>query len=80
MFDPVGSVLETGLKPVGYGLNTVTGPVTDIVGGVTRPTVGAGIEAGKEKVGAADQKRQEEMKLKERIGGKEETGDNPLGL
>lgn len=72
--DPVGQVLDKGLKPVGTVVNGVTGPFTDSVGAVTKPAL--------EKVGLSGGKQDtnDEKPGGDRIGGNPQTGKNPLGL
>ncbi|MCJ1429709.1 hypothetical protein MMC29_007624 [Sticta canariensis] len=83
-----GSTINSTLSPVGAplgkGLETVTRPVGNVVdalvGGVMRSGAAHGDIAG---VGAGnmDKKRDEENeRLREPLGGEEQTGQNPLGL
>lgn len=77
---PVGNVAGKGLEQVG---RPVGGVVDPLLGGVMRSGAGFGEALG---VGSGnmDRKRENEAaereKLKEPVGGKEQTGDNPLGL
>jgi hypothetical protein len=79
--DPLGKALGTGLRPLGVGVETITKPITDTVGGVTKPALGpiAGTQDEKMEVLGGNNKDSYEH-TKESIGGKLQTGDNPLGL
>jgi hypothetical protein len=70
VLDPVGDVLETSLKPVGWAVDGILKPVTESVGSFIKPL------ADPSKAGTYGKPPQK----KERIGGKPQTGDNPLGL
>lgn len=83
-----GSTINSTLSPVGAplgkGLETVTRPVGNVVdavvGGVMRSGAAHGEVAG---VGAGnmDKKTDEQNeRLREPLGGEEQTGQNPLGL
>jgi hypothetical protein len=83
-----GDKIESGLspvgKPLGKGLETIARPVGGVVdalvGGVMRFGSAHGEIAG---VGAGNMDKKKEMadeKMKEPIGGKDQTADNPLGL
>lgn len=72
--DPVGQVVEKGLKPVGA-----------LTGGVGKPSGEALLEVeeqAKEDMGikAKTEKPDSERPGGERIGGNEQTAKNPLGL
>ena len=77
---PVGNVMGKGLEKVG---GPVGGVVDPLLGGVMR-SGGAFGEAVGVGSGNMDKKKAAEAaereKLKEEIGGKEQTGENPLGL
>lgn len=77
---PVGNVAGKGLEQVG---RPVGGIVDPLVGGVMR-SGGAFGEALGVGSGNMDKKKAAEAaereKMKKEIGGKEQTGDNPLGL
>ena len=80
--DPAGKVLGTVLRPVGAPLEKgVTGPLGNALGGVTRPTLGPlmGEEHEKAEVLGGQNKDSYESRP-EKIAGKEQTGENPLGL
>jgi len=82
LLDPVGSVLQTGLRPVGVPLeHAVTKPLGNAVGGITKPALGplAGTHEEKSEVIGGGNKDSYEHK-KESIGGKVQDGENPLGL
>ncbi|KAI1608857.1 hypothetical protein EDD36DRAFT_423186 [Exophiala viscosa] len=92
MGNNVGDKIQGALNPVGQytgkGLETVGKPL----GGVLGPTVGTVMDGGKgwgnqlnvgfgnEGGGPAKQQEEEGRKMKEDVGGKEQTADNPLGL
>ena len=71
--DPLGNGLQKGLGPVGSAVGgltqSVTGQSTDLLRGASQAL---GITKSQE------QKKKEEDA--ERIGGKEQTAENPLGL
>ncbi|KAJ4339940.1 hypothetical protein N0V87_002878 [Didymella glomerata] len=80
--DPVGNVLGTVLRPVGAPLEKgVTGPLGNTLGGATRPALGPlmGEKQERSELLGGDNKDSYESKP-ESIAGKEQTGDNPLGL
>jgi hypothetical protein len=72
--DPLGKALNTGLSPLGSVVGGVTSPLAEGASKVTKPAVGA--------LGLGGQKKEDESKGPggESIGGKEQTGNNPLGL
>ncbi|KAF4554904.1 Hypothetical protein D9617_3g019730 [Elsinoe fawcettii] len=72
--DPLGKGLEKGLSPIGAGVGKVTGPVADGASQITKPVMGS---LGMEDRGEA---KEREQSKEERIGGNEQTGQNPLGL
>ncbi|PSK35966.1 hypothetical protein B9Z65_5781 [Elsinoe australis] len=72
--NPLGSALNTGLSPIGAGIGKATGPMAEGASNISKPLM--------EKLGMEDRgeaKEAEENKEK-RIGGNEQTGQNPLGL
>lgn len=77
---PVGNVAGKGLEQVG---RPVGGIVDPLVGGVMRSGAAFGETLG---VGSGNMDKKKEAAAAERehmkkeIGGKEQTGDNPLGL
>lgn len=77
----MGNALGTGLRPVGAVVETVTKPVSDVVGGITKPMLGpiAGAKEEKMEVLGGNNKDSYEHG-KQGLGGREQTGDNPLGL
>ncbi|KAF2873991.1 hypothetical protein BDV95DRAFT_565194 [Massariosphaeria phaeospora] len=80
--DPIGNVLQTGLRPLGAPLEKgVTGPLGSALGGTTRGALGpiAGEQHEKMEVLGGDNKDSYEA-TPEKIAGKEQTGGNPLGL
>ncbi|KAI4922858.1 hypothetical protein J4E90_001293 [Alternaria incomplexa] len=80
--DPIGNVLGTALRPIGAPLEKgVTGPLGNALGGTTRPALGPlmGHEEEKSELLGGQNKDSYESKP-ESIAGKEQTGQNPLGL
>ncbi|KAG9200947.1 hypothetical protein G6514_006509 [Epicoccum nigrum] len=80
--DPVGNVLGTALRPIGAPLEKgVTGPLGNALGGATRPALGPlmGEKEERSELLGGDNKDSYESRP-EKIAGKEQTGDNPLGL
>ena len=69
------------LRPVGIGVETITKPIVSGVGGITRPALGpvAGEKQEKAEVLGGDNKDSYEHG-KDGLGGRLQTGDNPLGL
>ena len=78
---PVGNVLGKGFEKGAGPLGAVVEPV---VGGVMKSGKGFGdtfgVGFGNEEGGPAKQQEAEHARMKEDVGGKEQTGDNPLGL
>lgn len=74
--DPLGRVLETGLKPVGSGVGALTGPVAEGAAKTTKPLMDA-VGMGDRGEIKEQEKRKQEYKP---LGGKPQTGENPLGL
>ncbi|KAF2715725.1 hypothetical protein K504DRAFT_368011 [Pleomassaria siparia CBS 279.74] len=78
--DPLGKVLNTGLKPLGYPLGKVTEPLGNALGGTTRGAVGPLMGHQDEKMEVVGGKNSDSYGKPEKIAGKEQTGENPLGL
>jgi len=77
----IGSTLNTALRPVGAPLEKVTGSLGNAVGGVTKPALGPLMGNKEERMEVVGGDNKDSYKHKEeKIGGKEQTGDNPLGL
>ena len=77
-----GNVLGTALRPIGAPLEKgVTGPLGNALGGATRPALGPlmGEKEERSELLGGDNKDSYESRP-EKIAGKEQTGDNPLGL
>jgi hypothetical protein len=77
-----GNVLGTALRPVGAPLEKgLTGPLGNALGGTTRPALGPllGHEDEKSELLGGNNKDSYESRP-EKIAGKEQTGQNPLGL
>jgi hypothetical protein len=81
VLDPVGKGLGTVLSPVGAVVSGITKPVTHVVGSVTKPALGpvAGTHEEKAEVLGGGNKDSYEHG-KDGLGGRLQTGDNPLGL
>jgi len=67
VLDPVGKGLGTVLSPVGAVVSGITKPLTSVVGSVTKPALGPVVGTHEEHG-------------KDSLGGRLQTGDNPLGL
>ncbi|KAF2657668.1 hypothetical protein K491DRAFT_594624, partial [Lophiostoma macrostomum CBS 122681] len=79
--DPLGKALNTGLRPIGAPLEKVTGPLGNAVGGSTRGALGPLLGEEQERSEVLGGKNKDSYESKpEKIAGKEQTGDNPLGL
>lgn len=92
MGNVAGEKIQSTLSPV----SNATGPVFEkgagVIGGAVDPLVGGVMRAGKgwgEQLGVgygnaeggpAKAQEAEHQRMKEPLGGKEQTGDNPLGL
>ncbi len=84
----LGNKIESGLSPVGKPLGKGLGVVARPVGGLVEPIVGGLLKSGGAygeamDVGAGNtDKRKAEEKAERHapVGGKEQTGENPLGL
>lgn len=81
LLDPVGNVLGTGLRPIGVGVEKLTSPLSSAIGGITKPALGpvVGTKDEKAEILGGNNKDSYEHK-KESLGGKVQSGDNPLGL
>ena len=79
--DPAGKVLGTALRPIGAPLEKgVTGPLGNALGGTTRSALGPLMGEEKERSDYLGGKNKDSYEGPEKIGGKQQTGDNPLGL
>ncbi|KAG9191545.1 hypothetical protein G6011_10279 [Alternaria panax] len=80
--DPIGNVLGTALRPIGAPLEKgVTGPLGNALGGTTRPALGPLLGHEEEKSELLGGKNKDSYESRpEKIAGKEQTGQNPLGL
>ncbi|KAF2827863.1 hypothetical protein CC86DRAFT_369084 [Ophiobolus disseminans] len=79
--DPAGKVLGTALRPIGAPLEKgVTGPLGNAVGGSTRGVLGPLLGTDEERMEVVGGKNKDSYEGPEKIAGKEQTGDNPLGL
>ncbi|GAB7340356.1 hypothetical protein MBLNU457_6802t1 [Dothideomycetes sp. NU457] len=72
--DPVGSVTGSILAPLGSGVGALTGSVAE---GAATVTSGLQEKAGIPDRGVEKEKAEE---AKKRMGGKEQSSENPLGL
>ena len=81
LLDPVGNVLGTGLRPIGVGVETITKPLTNTVGRITKPVLGPVVGSKDERMEVLGGNNKDSYEhTKDSIGGKLQTGDNPLGL
>jgi hypothetical protein len=77
----VGKALNTGLRPIGAPLEKITGPLGNAVGGTTRGALGPLLGEKEEKMEVLGGENKDSYESKpEKIAGKEQTGQNPLGL
>ncbi len=88
----IGDKVQGGLNPVGKHVGPVLGRAAEpvgsvvgtVVGGVMKPGEGfgnmLGVGYGNKEGGPAKQEEAEHERMKADLGGKEQTGDNPLGL
>lgn len=78
---PTGNVLNTALRPVGAPLEKfVTGPLGEGLGGTTRGALGPLLGHEDERAEILGGKNADSYSKPEKIAGKEQTGQNPLGL
>lgn len=78
---PTGKALNKGLRPIGAPLEKVTGPLGNAVGGTTRGAIGPLLGDKDERMEVVGGNNKDSYEHKpEKIAGKEQTGDNPLGL
>ncbi|CAN9121234.1 unnamed protein product [Alternaria alternata] len=77
-----GNVLGTALRPIGAPLEKgVTGPLGNALGGTTRPALGPLLGHEEERSELLGGKNKDSYEsTPEKIAGKEQTGQNPLGL
>ena len=79
--NPVGKYTGKGFETIG---KPVGGIVDPLVGGLMRSGEGwgdtLGVGFGNKEGGPAKQQEAEGERMKQSIGGEEQTGDNPLGL
>jgi hypothetical protein len=81
VLDPLGKGLGTGLRPVGVVVETLTKPVATGLGGITRPVLGPVTGEREEKAEVLGGNNKDSYEHgKQGLGGREQTGDNPLGL
>ncbi|KAF2124699.1 hypothetical protein P153DRAFT_390168 [Dothidotthia symphoricarpi CBS 119687] len=79
--DPIGKVLGTALRPIGAPLEKgVTGPLGNAVGGSTRGALGPMLGGEDQKMEVLGGNNKDSYEKPEKIAGKEQTGENPLGL
>lgn len=77
----MGKGLGTVLRPVGVGVETVTKPLANTVGGITRPALGPVTGEKEEKAEVLGGNNKDSFEHgKDSLGGRLQTGDNPLGL
>lgn len=78
---PLGKVLGTALRPIGAPLEKgLTGPLGSALGGTTRSALGPLMGTQEEKSELLGGDNKDSYSGPEKIGGKEQTGGNPLGL
>lgn len=77
---PAGKALNKGLRPVGAPLEKVTGPLGNALGGGTRGALGPLLGEKEERSELLGGNNVDSYSKKESLGGKEQTGQNPLGL
>lgn len=76
-----GKVLGTALRPIGAPLEKgVTGPLGNALGGTTRSALGPLMGTEEQRSEYLGGKNKDSYETPEKIGGKEQTGENPLGL
>jgi hypothetical protein len=77
-----GKALNKGLRPIGAPLEKgVTGPLGSALGGTTRGALGPLMGEKDERMEVIGGNNRDSYESKpEKIAGKEQTGDNPLGL
>lgn len=81
ILDGVGKGLGTVLSPVGAVVGKVTEPLGNAVGSVTKPALGPVTGTRDEKAEVLGGKNLDTYEHgKDGIGGRLQTGDNPLGL
>ncbi|KAF2437792.1 hypothetical protein P171DRAFT_467470 [Karstenula rhodostoma CBS 690.94] len=79
--DPLGKALGTGLRPLGAPLEKgITGPLGNALGGTTRGALGPLLGEKEERSEVLGGDNVDSYSKKESLGGKEQTGQNPLGL
>jgi hypothetical protein len=79
--DPLGKGLEKGLSPVGAALSPVTNTLSKTVGGITKPALGPVVGAKEDKSEVlGGENKDSYVHGKDSLGGRVQTGDNPLGL
>ncbi|KAI8932932.1 hypothetical protein NX059_010403 [Plenodomus lindquistii] len=79
--DPAGKVLGTALRPLGAPLEKgLTGPLGNALGGTTRGALGPLMGTEEEKSELLGGKNKDSYAGEEKLGGREQTGENPLGL
>lgn len=79
---PPGKVLHTTLRPIGAPLEKgVTGPLGNALGGTTRGVLGPLMGNEEERMEVVGGKNRDSYDSgPDKIGGKKQTGENPLGL
>ncbi|KAJ4288556.1 hypothetical protein N0V90_011793 [Kalmusia sp. IMI 367209] len=78
--DPIGKALNTGLRPIGAPLEKVTEPLGNALGGSTRGALGPMLGSKDERSEVLGGNNKDSYSKPEKIAGKEQTGQNPLGL
>ncbi|KAF2469851.1 uncharacterized protein BDR25DRAFT_304255 [Lindgomyces ingoldianus] len=78
--DPLGKGLNTVLRPIGAPLEKVTQPLGNALGGATRGALGPLMGEKEERMEIVGGNNKDSYNKPEKIAGKEQTGQNPLGL
>ncbi|CAN9124963.1 unnamed protein product [Alternaria alternata] len=82
LLSTIGDPIGTALRPIGAPLEKgVTGPLGNALGGTTRPALGPLLGHEEERSELLGGKNKDSYEsTPEKIAGKEQTGQNPLGL
>lgn len=73
--------MGTVLRPIGVGVETITKPITSTVGSITKPALGPVVGQKEEKAEVLGGNNKDSYEHgKDGLGGRLQTGDNPLGL
>ncbi|KAF2452860.1 hypothetical protein BDY21DRAFT_367420 [Lineolata rhizophorae] len=79
--DPLGNALGAGLRPIGATVETITKPVRDGVGNITKPALGPATGAKEDKMEVLGGDNKDSYAHgKDSVAGRLQTAENPLGL